>query len=184
MHTDEITRILKHLLANSRARFLGVFASDILPPLKSIQSLVPSCNVSKMYPTGKGGTNWVIFSQSRQYWLQFLDRYGREPYEFGFRFPKCLLIFHNRYQIQAFWTHVCGHFCIFIVYHRAHNYSLHSICKKFSTLPYFVSASIVSSIIHKFEERINMKWMMKCERHEGNKGLLLGGHIEKKSDLC
>ena len=40
MNSDEIPHILKHRLANSRARFLGAFASDKHPPLNSIQSLV------------------------------------------------------------------------------------------------------------------------------------------------
>ena len=61
MNCDEITHILKHLLANSRARFLGVFASDKPPPLNTIQSLIRGCYVSNIDPTGKGGSHWVAF---------------------------------------------------------------------------------------------------------------------------
>ena len=61
MNTEEITHILKHFLVNSRARFLGVFASDKLSPLNSIQSHVPCCYVSNTDPTGKCGSHWVAF---------------------------------------------------------------------------------------------------------------------------
>ena len=104
MNSEEITHILKHLLANSRARFLGFFASDKLPPLKSIQSLVPIGYVSNIDPTGKGWSKWVAFYHSRPNRLEFFKSYGRDPCEFGFSFPKSLQIFHNPYQIQAFGT--------------------------------------------------------------------------------
>ena len=157
MNSDEITHILKHLLAHSRARFLGVFASDKLPPLNTIQSLIPCCYVSNIDPTGKGGSHWVAFFHSRPNRLEFFDSYGRHPCEFGFSFPKSLQIFYNPYQIQAFGTQVCGHFCIYILYPRAHNYALNSICKRFSILPIVRSASIVSSFIRNAHERINKK---------------------------
>ena len=61
MNSDEITHILKHFLAHSPARFLGVFASDKVPPLNTIQSLIPFCYVSNIDPAGKGGSDWVAF---------------------------------------------------------------------------------------------------------------------------
>ena len=78
----------------------------------------------------------VAFIHFRPNRLAFFDSDGRQPWEFVFFIPKCLQIFHNSYQGQAFGTQVCGHFCIFILDHRAHNYSLHSKYKKFTTLPY------------------------------------------------
>ena len=102
MNTEEIIHLLKNLLAHSRARFLGVFASDKLPPLNTIQSLIPCCLVSNIDPTGKGRSHCVDFSNSRPTRLEFFDSYGREPCEFDFSFPKSLQIVHNPYQIQAF----------------------------------------------------------------------------------
>ena len=75
MNSDEITHILKHLLAPSRARFLGVFASDKLPPLNSIQSLVQCCYRSNIDPMVKGGSYWVGFFHSRPNRLEFFDSY-------------------------------------------------------------------------------------------------------------
>ena len=65
MNTDIITQILKHLLRNSRAANRAVFSSGKFNPLNSIQSIVPSCYVSKIDPTGKGGSPWVAFYQFR-----------------------------------------------------------------------------------------------------------------------
>ena len=112
--------------------------------------------------------------------LEFFDGFGREPYEFGFSFPKSLQIFHNPYQIQAVGTQVCGHFCIYILYHRAHNYALNSICKRFSILPFVGSASIVSSFIRNAHERINKKWMITCERHEGIEAFYRADNLRKR----
>ena len=86
MNTDEITHILKHLLANSRERFLGVFASDKFPRLNSIQSLVPCCYVSNIDPTGKGGSHWVAYFHTRTNRLELIERDGRHPCEFRFLF--------------------------------------------------------------------------------------------------
>ena len=157
MNTEEITRILKPLLTNSRARFLGVFASEKLPPLKTIQSLIPCCYVSKIDRTWKGGSKWVDFFHSKPIRFEFFDSNGRQPCEFGFSFPTSLQIFQNPYQIQAFGTQVCCHFCIYILYHLAHHYALNSIYNRFSILLYVRSASIVSSFIRNAHERINKK---------------------------
>ena len=61
MNTDSITVIIRKLLPHSRARFLGVFTSEKLPPLNAIQSRVPCCYVSNIDPTGQGGSHWVAF---------------------------------------------------------------------------------------------------------------------------
>ena len=79
MNTDEITNMLKHLVANSRARFLGVFASDKPPPLNSIQSLVPCCYVSNIDHTGKRVSHYLAFFHSIQNRFETFDSYGREP---------------------------------------------------------------------------------------------------------
>ena len=110
MNTDEITHILKRLLATSLSRFLDVFASEKIHPLTSIQSFVPCCYVSNTDPHVKGGSHWVAFFHSKQNPLEFFDSYPRRPCDFGFSFPKSLQIFHNPYQIQSFGTQVCGHF--------------------------------------------------------------------------
>ena len=73
MNTDEITHILKHLLANSRVRFLGVFASDKLRPLNTIQSLIPCCYASNIDPTGKGRSHWVAFFSLKTKSLELFD---------------------------------------------------------------------------------------------------------------
>ena len=130
MITDEITHILYHLLPNSRAFFLGVFASDILPPMNSIQSLVPCCFFKPLY-------NWAGLVQisrllhSRPNHLEFFDRYFTQACEFGISFPKSLQIFHTPHQILACGTLIFRRFCSFILSHRGHNYSVHSLSEKF-----------------------------------------------------
>ena len=57
MNNHEITHILKHILGNSHAVFLGIFASDKPPPLNSIQTIVHYCYGSNIDPTGQGGSH-------------------------------------------------------------------------------------------------------------------------------
>ena len=87
MNTEEINHLLKHILANSRACFLGVFASDKLAPLNTIHSLVQCCYVSNIDPTGQGGTHWVSFFHSRQ------NRLGMEDKLVNLAFP-----FHSPFK--------------------------------------------------------------------------------------
>ena len=72
MNTDEITHLLKHLLAHSRAGFVPFFPSDKRPPLNTIQSLIPCCYVSNIDPTRKGGSHSAAFFHSRPNRLNFL----------------------------------------------------------------------------------------------------------------
>ena len=66
MNTDEITNILNHLLANSRARLLGVFASDKLPPLNSIHVLFNSVMFQALILLGKADpTGLPFFTQDQ-----------------------------------------------------------------------------------------------------------------------
>ena len=108
MNADEITDILKHILAKFRVRFLDVFASDKRPPLNSIQSLVPCWYDSNIDPTGKGGSHWGTFSHSWPNPFEFFDSKVRQPCEISVSFPKSHHIFHNPYQILAFGTQVLG----------------------------------------------------------------------------
>ena len=65
MNTDEITPILRHLLANCRASFLAVVASDKPSPVNSIQVVITCCYVLKTNPTGQAESNRVAFFHSR-----------------------------------------------------------------------------------------------------------------------
>ena len=112
--------------------------------------------------------------------LEFFDTYWRRPCEFGFWFPKSVQIFHYPYQIQAFGTQVCRHFCIYILNNRAYNNTLNSICKRCSIFSYVRSASIVSSFIHNAHERINKKWTITCERHEGTEAFYRVDNLRKR----
>ncbi|KAF0157041.1 MAG: hypothetical protein FD188_2836 [Ignavibacteria bacterium] len=55
MNKDEITHILKHLLAHSRARFLRVFASDKHPPLNRFNLLFHAVMFQTLIQPGKAG---------------------------------------------------------------------------------------------------------------------------------
>ena len=73
MNTDDITHIRKHLLANSRESFHGDFACDKVPPLNSIQSRVPCCNLLKIGLTGIGGCHSIAFFHTRRKRLELFD---------------------------------------------------------------------------------------------------------------
>ena len=155
MNTEEISFILKHLLSNSRTHFLGVFASDKLPPINTIAAYTPCCYVANTDPTGWGGSHWVAFFHPLPNKLEFFDSYGRPPQEFGYTFPKSIQISHNKFQIQGLGSQVCGHFSIFFLYHRSQNYTMYSIIKKFQSLPFSRSASLVYSFVQKVNTRLN-----------------------------
>ena len=129
MNTDEINHLLKHLLANSRARFPGVSASDKLRPLNTIHSFVPCCYVSNIDPTGQCGSHWVGFFHSRTNRLEVLIVMEDNLVNSAFHFQNPFKYFIIPTTSMAFGTKLCGHFCIFVLFQRAHNYSLQAICK-------------------------------------------------------
>ena len=127
MNTEEFTHLQKNL-ANSRAPFLAIFASAKLSPLNSIQALVPCSYVANNDPTGKSGSHCSLFF-SRPKGLESMIVLEDNLVNSAFHFQSLCkyLIIPNK--SRPWETYSVVMICIYILYHRANNYALHSICK-------------------------------------------------------
>ena len=128
MNTLEIQKILTNVLPTCRVNFLGVFAQDTIPDINSQPS--PLCFVSNTHPSNKPGEHWVAFFYENSH-LEFFDSYGLSPsmYDFKFQIPMRM----NHQTLQSLDSNVCGHYCIFYLYHRSRGKSLSQIVSSFST---------------------------------------------------
>ena len=135
MNTLEIARLMNYLFRpKSRVRFLGVFASDKIPTLSTIQKFSPCCYIANTDPTGRSGTHWVAVYYPSPRTLEFFDSYGSHPSDLGFHFDKSTHIDFNSDQIQPVFSEVCGHHCIFFLYQRAHGMPMTRIINKFKPM--------------------------------------------------
>ena len=131
-----------------------------------------------------GGSPRVAFFHAPQNRVEFFASFGRKPCKFRFSFQNSLQNIHNTFLIQAKLTAVCGHFCIRILNHRALIYTLHSIAKKFSTVPFARSASIFSSFIQRFLEWIKKVMDVYIRNTWSNRGFFHAGQVANEGDLC
>ena len=154
MNTEHILLVLKHLLANSRIHFLGVFASDRLPSLTAIRAYSPCCYVANTDQTGLGGSHWVAFFHPTPMKLEFFDSFAKLPKELGYDIPKSIEIQQNKIQVQGRESQVCGQLCVYFLYHRAHGISMQSITRKLHSLSFSASEALVYSFVQHVLQRI------------------------------
>lgn len=121
MDNLQIEHILNRALKGTRVDFLGVFSSDTHPKLIDY----PCCYVANTDPQHKPGTHWLAFYYSSPDSLDFFDSYGVPPRIYSVSAPTYLET--NSHSFQGLHTDVCGHYCIYFLFHRCRHLSLHSI---------------------------------------------------------
>ena len=119
MNTEQVDYILRRCLRGLKVDFLGVFASDRIP---MHPTSYPCCFVANTDPAALGGSHWVAFYYTSSDTLDFFDSLGQDPNTYGF--PTSHTLNYNSYQFQSFTSNVCGHYCIYFLYHRSRSKSL------------------------------------------------------------
>ena len=125
MNTSQIEFILKRLVAPP-FKFLGVFARDKIPHVRSF----PSCFVSNTRDSNHHGEHWVAFIYHSPSSVEFFDSYALPPSAYGFNIQASIL---SHKTLQALSSSVCGEYCILYLFCRSHGVSLTRFLSKFSS---------------------------------------------------
>lgn len=122
LFTDQITFLAKR--SSKLARFyLGTFAADEVNDKWRTEGSYPKFFIANTAPASKPGTHWIACIIRNRNMLEIFDSYGRtirsysSPLnDYAHRFSSRQ---ENAHQWQALFSNVCGHFCLFYLYHRA-----------------------------------------------------------------
>ena len=126
MNTQQIKRVLEHNPYTKKI-FCGVFPADQLP--KTIDTF-PCGFVANTDPSTEPGTHWVSFYFPSREKGEFFDSYGHPPEHYGFKLYE-IETWNNR-KLQSSWSHVCGQYSIFYLYHKSCGYSMSKIVNLFT----------------------------------------------------
>ena len=124
----EINCLASRMLAYSGVHWLGVFARDQVPKLDRSQRR-PFALVVNTDPSDKPGTHWIAFFASAELNaapLEMFDSYGLSPalHSFSYLAPR---IYSSSVSYQSLDSSVCGHYCLFFLFNRAHYVSYRNI---------------------------------------------------------
>ena len=131
MNGRQLDNILSRLISPNKCSYLGIFSQDHLPSPSSNTHSFPLCFVANTDPSNKPGEHWVSFFYDSPSSLEFFDSYGLDPSFYGFNIIPSHI---NHTTLQALGSTVCGHYCIFYLYHRTQGLSLTRILCSFSTV--------------------------------------------------
>ena len=109
--------------------FLDVFAKDELP----VPHTFPVCLVVNTHPRSLRGEHWVAMYFEDDQHNEFFESYGFPPDRYTFapylaRGDETLRSFRT---LQALTSDVCGHYCLFYLYHRTRVRSLQAVVNSF-----------------------------------------------------
>ena len=116
------------MLADTSVHWLGVFARDQVPRLDRSQRR-PFTMIVNTYTADKPGTHWLAFYASAEpkgVPLEMFDSYGMLPDMQALAHLATRINFSS-VSYQSLDTSVCGHYCLFFIFHRAHGLSYASI---------------------------------------------------------
>jgi hypothetical protein len=122
MNGGSIDSILISALCGTQTRYLGVYALDQIPVTLT---RYPCAYVANTDPISRPGQHWTAFYHVSPTQLEFFDSYGSPPHDYEFPIPPDLTsLRYNSYPLQTLTSSVCGQYCIFYLYQRAHGVSL------------------------------------------------------------
>lgn len=123
LFTDQIT-FLANRSKKLRQCYLGTFAADQLNDKWRTEGSYPKFFIANTAPASQPGSHWIACIIRSKHLIEIFDSYGRriQSYssplnQYAHRF---LVRKENDHQWQAMFSDVCGHFCLFYLYHRAH----------------------------------------------------------------
>ena len=121
----EISCLASRMLADTGVHWLGVFTRDQLPPLDRSQHR-PFALVVNTDPADKPGAHWLAFFAIASEPLEMFDSYGLPPdmHSLAHVAPR---IYSLSYSYQSLDSSVCGHYCLFFLFNRAHGLSYSTV---------------------------------------------------------
>ena len=123
LFTDQIT-----LLANQSKKlkqfYQGTYGGDQLKEKWRTEGSYPKFLIANTAPASQPGDHWIacIIHSSRQ--IEIFDSYGHRIQSYSSPLShyadKFLVRKENDHQWQSMFSSICGHYCLFYLYYRAH----------------------------------------------------------------
>lgn len=133
LFTDQITFLARRSPKLSQ-RYLGTFAADQLDDSWRTLGTYPKFFIANTDPVSEAGAHWIACIIRNKNLIEIFDSYGRriQSYssplsDYAHRFSSRQ---ENEHQWQAMFSNVCGHFCLFYLYYRAHGLTSRKIFHK------------------------------------------------------
>ena len=136
MNSNQISKFMIKYNDKLHGHFLGVFPRNQIPSSESF-TRYPSYFIANTDTASGRGKHWVAFYFLSPTQLEFFDSFAHVYSDYGFKtlsplYPNlCEINYVNR-RIQNYNSCVCGHYCLFFLVNRMHNYSLDQIIHSFS----------------------------------------------------
>ena len=167
----EINCLARRMLADTGVHWLGVFASDQVPHFDRRQRR-PFALVVNTDPSNRPGAHWLAFYASADLSsppLEMFDSYGFSPSMHSLAYL-ATRIHSSSVSYQSIDSSICGHYCLFFLFNRAHGRSYHTVeCMLRSqmhtssfALPYAYVSHFINSL--QFVYRI----LVPCTSHAHN----------------
>lgn len=116
MNSAQLDAILKTIRA-TRGKFIGVFPSDKIPPIKNTK--FPYCMVVNTTKEGTRGEHWIACYVVNKRRIEYFDSLGECPnQDLSSYLKKYNQVLINKDQIQMPFSDACGHFCIYFLASR------------------------------------------------------------------
>ena len=121
----EISCLAGRMLTDTGVLWLGVFARDQVPPLNRSQRR-PFALVVNTGPADRPGAHWLAFFASVSEPLEMFDSYGLPPdmHSLAHLAPR---MYSSSYSYQSLNYSVCGYYCSFFLFNRAHGLSYFAV---------------------------------------------------------
>ena len=121
----KISCLASRMLADTSVHWLGVCARDQVPPLDRSQRR-PFALVVNTDPANKPGAHWLAFFASASEFLKMFDFYGLPP-DMHFLAHLAPRMYSSSYSYLSLDSSVCGHYCLFFLFNRAHGLSYSAV---------------------------------------------------------
>lgn len=149
MNTLNIERCVRTALAGTRfdGRFWGAlpkdYAQQVLENVKTGSNDYSCfCLVANTQSSTQPGEHWVAYLCDGKS-LEFFDSYGSRPSSMAM--PSADV--WNERSLQSWNSDVCGQYCIYYLFKRAHNASLAQLLRPFSATNEYANDKLVANFV-------------------------------------
>jgi hypothetical protein len=131
MDSIELQKHTESLIYPAKSRFLGVFPRDWMPELPHSPRL-PVCYIMNSDPSSLPGSHWLAVFATDSDDLNFFDSFACPPAFYDIHFSSIAQSVAS-IALQSIDSTVCGHYCIYYLFHKALGHSNSSILDSFSS---------------------------------------------------
>ena len=163
----EIDCLASRMLGYTGVHWLGVFAHDQVPKLDRSQRR-PFALVVNTDPSDKPGKHWLAFfapAEPTAAPLEMFDSYGFSPsmHSLAHVAPR---IYSSSVTYQSLDSSVCGHYCLFFLFNRAHGVSYRSVEHMLRSHMHFPPHSTPDSYVSRFVDSVQSVYrvLVPCTR--------------------